>query len=150
MLRNDLDQLVGECAERHGAQVVEVITRGRPPRTVLEVFVDSEAGVTTDLCAEISRAIGEALRARPLLDPLIQLTVSSPGIERPLRFPWQYRKHVGRTLALHLAGEGAPGDLTARLTGVDADGITVEGERGEAPRRVPFDAIVRAVVRAPW
>ena len=150
MLSSSLEQVVGECAGRYGTQVVEIIVRGRQPRTMLEVFVDSEAGVTTELCADISRAIAAALRERPLMEPLLQLTVSSPGIDRPLRFPWQYRKHVGRTLAVRLTAGDATEEITGRLTAVDDGGITLDPGRKGAERRIAFTAIARAVVRTPW
>ena len=146
MPHEQLQKLIGECVERRGAHVIDIAVHGREPRTTVEVYIDAEEGVTTGLCSEISRDINKALAAGPMLQPLQQLTVSSPGSDRPLRYPWQYRKHVGRTLAVRdVAGQ----DRTGRLTAVDEAGITLEDPRGESGT-IPFAAIDRAVVRTPW
>jgi ribosome maturation factor RimP len=150
MLTTPLEQLVEDCVSRHGAHLIEIIVRGHQHRPVLEVFVDAEDGVTTDLCSAISKAIQDSLLVRPLLDTKAQLTVSSPGIDRPLRFPWQYRKHVGRDLALRFSAMGSEEECSGRLVGVDGDGLLLETGRPAEQRRISFDTVVRAVVKTPW
>ncbi|WP_157974537.1 ribosome maturation factor RimP [Lewinella sp. IMCC34183] len=64
----------------------------------LEVFVDSDSGMTFAKCQRISRYLESYLdEAKPLGEEYI-LNVSSPGVDRPLKFHRQYQKNVGRTL----------------------------------------------------
>jgi len=150
MLTTPLEQLVETCVGRHGAHVIDVIVKGQRQRPVLEVYVDTEAGVTTELCSAISKELHKALQVRPVLGPMAQLTVSSPGIDRPLRYLWQYRKHIGRDLALQVTAGGTNEEGTGRLAAVEGEEIVLEpGPSGEQ-RRFPFDTIVRAVVQTPW
>jgi ribosome maturation factor RimP len=150
MLTTPLEQLVTTCVEKQGAHVIEVIVKGHQQRPLLEVYVDTEAGVTTELCSAISKEIHSVLRVRPLLGPLVQLTVSSPGIERPLRYLWQYRKHIGRDLTVQVTAGETGEEHTGRLAAVDGESIVLEpGVPGEQ-HRFPFDTIVRAVVKTPW
>jgi ribosome maturation factor RimP len=145
-----LEQLVDECVRRHGAHVIDIVIKGRQRRPAVEVFVDAESGVTTELCSAISRDIHAAVRARRLPDDIAQLTVSSPGSDRPLRYPWQYRKHVGRDLVLRHTAGGAEEECAGRLAEVDDEGLVLNtGKQGEQ-RRFPFTTIVRAVVKTPW
>jgi ribosome maturation factor RimP len=151
MDRTPLEELVDACVERHGAHTIDVVLKGRHQRPVLEVYVDAEAGVTTELCSAISRDINAALRTQPALDTLSQLTVSSPGIDRPLVFPWQYRKHVGRDLTVRQTIEGGgEEEVLGRLTAVGDDALLLETAQPAGERRIPFSAIVRAVVNSPW
>ncbi len=150
MHNEQLQSLVERCVERRGGHVIDIFLRGSHHRTLLEVYIDAEAGVTTELCSEVSRDITAALKQQPLLDPLFQLTVSSPGIDRSLIFPWQYKKHAGREMRI-LTGSGVEtAELTGVLVSVDELGVTLEvGEKGEQ-QHIPFDTIRKAYVLAPW
>ena len=150
MLITPLEQLVDECVRRHGAHVIDLMVKGRQQRPAIEVYVDAENGVTTELCSAIGREIQGALRVRPLLEATPQLMVSSPGIDRPLRYSWQYRKHVGRDLTVRITTGGMDEECTGRLAVADDEGIVLETGTSGEQRRFPFDTIVRAVVKTPW
>jgi ribosome maturation factor RimP len=150
MQTTPLEQLVDECVRRHGAQVIDLVVKGRQERPAIEVYVDAENGVTTELCSAIGREIQGALRVRPLLVATPQLMVSSPGIDRPLRYAWQYPKHVGRDLTVRITAGGMEEEHTGRLAVADGEGIVLEAGTPAEQRRFLFDTIVRAVVKTPW
>jgi ribosome maturation factor RimP len=139
-----------ECALRHGAHVVDLVLRGDPSKRVLEVYVDSEGGVTVELCSEISRDLSAAIQLQGVLRGSYRLEVSSPGIERPLLFPWQYRKHVGRRMRIRWDVVGTLKEETGVLRGADEAGITFETETTHEQFVLPFSEIRRATVVAPW
>lgn len=141
---------VEDAAARHGAHVIDLVVRGTPHKKIVEVYVDAEDGVTTDLCAHISREISRVVGPEGLMDAVQSLTVSSPGISRPLRFPWQYKKHMGRMLRLKVHSPAGIEELNGTLTAIGDDGISVLVAGGENARALPFTTIVEAVVKAPW
>jgi len=47
------------------------------------VFIDGDTGVDAEACAEISRPLGKLLDEGVLRDESYELTVSSPGLDRP-------------------------------------------------------------------
>jgi ribosome maturation factor RimP len=150
MIEPELRQAIETAVEREGAHLIELIGRGDRTRQVLEVFVDAETGVTTETCAAISRGIVAAVESAGLLPGSYRLDVSSPGIDRPLRFPWQYRKHLGRSLRV-IAGSGEEQrELVGTLTGVGEEGFVLDvgGEAGALSIR--FTEISEARVPAPW
>jgi ribosome maturation factor RimP len=59
----------------------------------IEVTVDSMRGVDLDQCAAISRAIETTLNRE---EEDFELTVSSAGLDQPLRVFQQYLKYVGK------------------------------------------------------
>ncbi len=143
-----LKALLVEIVERHNAHVVDLVFRGERNSQVIELFVDSEGPLTTDQCAEISRdSLAMIEEAKALHNPF-RLVVSSPGIQRPLKFPWQYRKHVGRDLILH-CGTGAMAQTTSgKLVKVQDDTVVLETKGVQ--KSVSFSEISEATVKAPW
>ncbi len=143
------DVIVG-AVERKGAHCIDLVARGDRAKQVIEVFIDAEDGITTDLCAEVSREVRAALEEGNLLPGPYRLDVSSPGIDRPLRFPWQYRKHQGRRV--HVRYREAEQERTAEgtLASVGEDAITVQVKNSAEPIVVKFETIVEARIPAPW
>ena len=100
MVNEEVLKTVETCAANHAAHVVDIAVRGSRAKTIVDIFVDAEPGVTTDLCSDISREVADAFEKKDLIKGAYELVVSSPGIERPLRFSWQYKKHIGRKFVM--------------------------------------------------
>ncbi|HLF13953.1 MAG TPA: ribosome maturation factor RimP, partial [Bacteroidota bacterium] len=78
------------------------------------------------------------------------LTVSSPGLDRPLKFPRQYPKHVGRGISVTLLSGASTTRLLGVLVAAGERSILVQTEsRGEA-REIAFEDIVEAKVEPRW
>jgi ribosome maturation factor RimP len=84
-----------------GFELVDLRRTGTLQRPILQVRVDRPdsrpgQGITADDCAAISRSLERFLESRAMVGPRYVLEVSSPGLERPLRWPDQWRKFIGR------------------------------------------------------
>ncbi len=66
------------------------------------VLVDSDAGISIDECATISRKLDDEIFKLDLIPDAYRLEVSSPGVDFPLTFARQYQKNIGRTLKVIL------------------------------------------------
>lgn len=64
---------------------------------LLRVFIDKEGGVTIDDCELVSREIGSILEVEDPIERAYNLEVSSPGIDRPLKRPEDYKRVSGKT-----------------------------------------------------
>ena len=144
MVSEEIRLLLEQCASSFGAHVVDLQFRGEDGTRIIEAFVDSEQGVTTDLCSRISSKAVAAMDATSAL--AYRLVVSSPGASRSLLFPWQYRKHIGRTLEVQQAEAGE--SLQGKLLAVDDQGIILRSKHGEIA--VPFPSVRDAHVLLPW
>lgn len=146
----ELRSIADESAIACNAHVIDLLVHGESGRPLVEIFVDAEGPVTTDLCAEISRRIAAGIESGTFLAESFRLEVSSPGIERPLRHDWQYRKHAGRDLRVTLNTSGGPaGEMRGTLLGVDAEGIRLRVPKGDETH-VSFAAIHESKVMPPW
>jgi ribosome maturation factor RimP len=145
----------------HGVGLVEALFRRERPGWLLRITIETPtglepgAGITLDLCADVSRDLSAALDVADLIKPAYTLEVTSPGIERNLYDRADYERFVGLKAKLvlrqavasgPLAGQGAlvgilrgvaaaggPGDDTAAQIEVTTKaGAHVEGVRLES------------------
>lgn len=63
---------------------------------LLRIFIDKEGGVTLDDCEQVSREVEAQLDVEDSIPCSYILEVSSPGIERPLRNPADFRRFCGK------------------------------------------------------
>ena len=64
----------------------------------IEVFIDADNGVKFWQCQKLSRAIEAYLDETKVIGEKYTLEVSSPGVDRPLKFFRQYAQHKGRKI----------------------------------------------------
>ncbi|MGD0338185.1 MAG: ribosome maturation factor [Bacteroidota bacterium] len=131
--------------EGYKAYLVDCTVRGEHGTRVVEVFVDSDSGVTTELCASISRDLAARLDAAEIIHGRYRLEVSSPGLDRPLKLYRQYPKNIGRTLKVKYTMEGTAVTVVGKLVTVKENSIMVENEEGTAVE-IPIAGILRATV----
>jgi ribosome maturation factor RimP len=117
-----------------GFELVDLRRTGTPQRPILQVRVDRPdsrpgQGVTADDCAAISRSLERFLETRAMVGPRYVLEVSSPGFERPLRWPEHWRRFVGRDARVR--AESLPGRRRVRIIAVpDDEHVVVRREDG--------------------
>lgn len=90
----------------------------------ITVVLDGDNGVTVQDCMKISRAIEHNLD-REEID--FGLEVASAGAAAPIVLPRQYRKNIGRKLAVRTKDDTYEGNLTA----ISEEGITLEWKARE-------------------
>jgi len=86
-------------------KIIDFIIKGDSKNKIYEIFVDSRENVIVDDLAKINREIGDLLESKNLTKGLSKITVSSPGIEKPVKYIWQLCKHKGRTFEVKLKNE---------------------------------------------
>ncbi len=74
--------------------IIEVMQNNKK----LQVFIDSDSNIDFTNCRKISRYLEEHIDENNWLGEKYILEVSSPGIDRPLKFPRQYKKNIGRRM----------------------------------------------------
>lgn len=135
-MEKDLEALIEEYFRDSDYGIIEFILRGDGGTKVAEIFVDNENGINIDRLAKINRDLNQLVDTNLVIKDISKLVVSSPGAERPFRFLWQLRKHIGRILEIELSnGE----KLEGKLTEISSDGnenITVEVIKKEKGKQI--------------
>jgi ribosome maturation factor RimP len=115
-------QLVNESLTSHELDdcfLIEVKINGNR----VEVYLDSDDQVTFAKCRKVSRDLEEVLDSEKWFGEKYTLDVSSAGVGRPLMYPRQYVKNIGRTITVKsVEGEKYSG----KIVSADDEGIEIE------------------------
>ncbi len=103
--------------------------------------------VSVEDCATASRALESWLDAEGPLGRRYILEVSSPGLERPLRWPGHWVRFVGQEVQATVAGLGR---VRARIVAVPDEATVVLQPEGAEPRPVPLARIRDARLAVDW
>ena len=95
-----LDPIRRDVAEL-GFDLIDLRCSGPPERPLLQLRIDRPdgapgPGVTVGDCAAVTRSLRHGLIADGRIGPEARVEVSSPGLDRPVRFPEHWRRYVGR------------------------------------------------------
>ena len=127
----------------HGVDGVELVWRSDGRGWVLYLTVERagatepEAGVSLDLCAEISRDLSAALDVADVIPGRYRLEVGTPGLDRALYSAADYARFRGRTAKVKLR-QPRDGQKVLRgvLRGLDGAGhvlVDVDGHDVAVP-----------------
>jgi ribosome maturation factor RimP len=145
--REQIEEISRPVVESLGAFIVDVNIRGNLSGKVIEIYVDTDAGITIDACSEISRKVSLAFDTANLIPHRYHLIVSSPGIDRSLKLLRQYRKNVGRKMLVHSSLQVEK--ILGELVEVGEKDIMLRDDEKNI-RTIPFDTIVSAFVQTKW
>ena len=130
-----------------GFELVDLRRTGTLERPILQVRVDRPdsrpgQGVTADDCAGISRSLERFLESRAMVGPRYVLEVSSPGVERPLRWPEHWRRFVGRQARVR--ADSLAGRSRVEILAVPDDEHVVLRREDGSEVTLPLEAIREA------
>lgn len=120
--KNKITNRIKEETENLGYLFIELDFRGDTRNHILEIYIDNEVGITTVDCARVSRAIGDMIEEEELIESKYRLDVSSPGIDRPLKYIQQFKRNIGRSFELQLE-DGNGSKLEGKLLELDNDDL---------------------------
>jgi ribosome maturation factor RimP len=131
--RIPLDELVEPTLEGLGYTLVRVIVSGRNQPT-LQVMAERKDGQPMALedCETISRALSAKLDVEDPIAGSYTLEVSSPGIDRPLTRPADYRRFVGEMARVETKVPTVDGRrrFAGRIESADETGIRMAVDEG--------------------
>ena len=148
-IREKIKELLDPIAEASGAFVVDVAIRNERGGKLVQAFVDTDKGITIDLCAEISREFARHLDQTGFIQTSYRLEVSSPGIDKPIRLLRQYQKNIGRRFKVTYEGTEQPKPLLGTLRDVTGEQLEFQTDAGDVVS-IDFPKIIESKVELPW
>ena len=93
----------------------------------LTIYIDKEDGVTVDDCVEVSHMIDQPLEdLNPSNDEPYFLDISSYGLDKPLKFDWQFKKYLDKKVNVKLYSKvNGKKDFVATLKAKTEDSVVV-------------------------
>ena len=98
-------------------------------KSKIKVIVDSSKSIDLDTTAYIAKKIRNTDSLNDYLPKDFQLEVSSPGIDAPLQYPFQYEKNIGRKLKIRELNK--MNSTSIELNQVTKDGIVGINKKGK-------------------
>ena len=141
--------LVAPIVESKNAFLVDCSVRGDHGEKLVEIFVDTDTGVTTEQCSEISRDLSRALDATNLFSSRYHLVVSSPGLDRPLKFQRQYHHHIGKKLMIKYRNEEQIASIEGTLIEINDNEIVIQ-QSDDNTKSILLESIAEARVKPAW
>jgi ribosome maturation factor RimP len=152
MFENNIENikdLVSTIIEHHQAFLIDVYLKNVHKRKTIQIFVDTDAGITIDECAALSREISESLDLANIMNSPYDLEISSPGLDKPLRNIRQYPRNIGRGISVKYRQGEQIVLATGILESVDGTRITCKLSNGES-QIIEFKDILETFVKLPW
>ncbi|MFP4561066.1 MAG: ribosome maturation factor RimP [Thiohalorhabdus sp.] len=141
--RDGLIDMLEPTVHAMGYELVELELVGGGGNRVLRLFIDAPSGVTLDDCAAVSEAVEEVLDAEDPIPGEYSLEISSPGVDRPLRKPDDYRRFAGEQVKVKTFGPiNGQRSFTGTLVGLEEEQVIVETPEGRAA--IPREQVAKA------
>ncbi len=145
LISRNIAAKVDEIIRNNNFLLIDIIERGTANNPVFEIFIDGLEAVSTEACAKINREICDLFDSEDSMSQKYRLDVSSPGIDRPLKFIEQYPKNLGRQFEVKYKTNDKAAKIKAKLQRVDGSSLTFSMQKNEE-LVLDFDAITSAKV----
>ncbi|MEX0619922.1 MAG: ribosome maturation factor RimP [Pseudohongiellaceae bacterium] len=139
-----ITQLITPTVEALGLELWGVEYLPQRGHSLLRVYIEEhEKGVTVEDCEKASRQISALLDVEDPIAGEYTLEVSSPGLDRPLFTPNQYRNYIGTEINLRLRSAiDRRRNFKGKIISVEAGSVTLMVDGTE--HSLPFDAVEKA------
>jgi len=141
--KSKLTELLQPLVEDLGYEFVGLEHSSNPKNAVLRIYIDGEDGVDLDDCSRVSSEVAALLDVEDPIPGHYKLEISSPGVDRPLFTPDQFRQFAGQQARLKLfAPQDGRRKVTGTILGADEGQVTVAAEDEELV--IDFNNIAKA------
>ena len=131
IIKENIVRISNEIAEKLNFFVIDINFRGDNRKKIIEVFVDAEKNIDADNLAEISREINSIIEDQDIIQQAYRLDVSTPGVDRPLKFLKQFPKHINRNFEVTYKTEDETRTITGKLLSVEREELTFLSDKKE-------------------
>ena len=141
-IRDAADQVVKD----NGFFLIDVNLRGSTKNRIIEVFIDGENYVSAEDCAKVGRELNSVIQRDSLVDSDFRLDVSSPGVERPLKFLKQFPKHLNKTFEVtYQQNDQEQKMIVGELIAIEGDNLLFSVKKNDLI--INFNSIIKAKVQ---
>lgn len=131
IIKENIVRISNEIAEKLNFFVIDINFRGDNRKKIIEVYVDAEKNIDADNLAEISREINSIIEEQNIIQQAYRLDVSTPGVDRPLKFLKQFPKHINRNFEVTYKTVDETRTITGKLLSVEKEELTFLSDKKE-------------------
>jgi ribosome maturation factor RimP len=96
------------------------------------LYIDSPNGITIDDCERVSKTVDPILDEADPIEQTYYLSVSSPGIDRPIKSDRDFKRNINKRVTVKLyAPIGGSKEFAGTLTDYDEDKFFLQTDKNE-------------------
>lgn len=127
-----VEALVTPVAAELGYEIWDVEYVKEGAEYILRITIDSEEGIYIEDCEKMHRAIDPVLDEADPIENAYRLEVSSPGLERELKYDRHFEAAIGERIELRFfAPVDGQKSVIGYLVSADSEKIVLENENEE-------------------
>ncbi len=127
-----VEELVKDTVETLGFELCDVEFQKEYGNWVLTLYIDKPDGVSIDDCEQVSRAVDPVLDEADPIEQAYYLSVSSLGLDHPLKKDRDYERNIGKRVEVKLfAPVNGQKEFAGELLSFDGDTVHIQSEDGE-------------------
>jgi ribosome maturation factor RimP len=126
MNSENIKEITEDVVRNSGYFLIDFNLRGHGRNQVIEVYIDGRQYINANDCAKVSHELDNKLQEIVGLEETYRLDVSSPGIDRPLKFIEQFPKHLNKKFELIYKLNDEEKKSEAELMNVQNDELTFQ------------------------
>jgi len=121
-----VEQLVSGTVQELGYELCDVEFLKEQGNWVLTLYIHSPEGITLDDCEKVSRAVDPILDEADPIEQSYYLSVSSLGIDRPLKKQRDFERNLGNVVEVKLyAPRNKKKEFMGELVSFDEEGFLI-------------------------
>lgn len=131
-LTDRIFELLEPTVNNLGYELYEVEFQKEYDNWVLTLFIDRPEGVDLDDCERVSNAVDPILDEADPIEQAYYLSVSSIGIDRPLKKDKDFQRNIGKKLDIRLyAPMDGKKEFAGELVSFGEESFIVKTDKGE-------------------
>ncbi len=120
-LLDRINSLLQSLLQQENIFLVEVLIRGKRQSKVVEIYIDTDSGITSGQVSQVSRGIADIFEKENLIEGRYRLDVSSPDLSRPIKLFRQYNKNIGRKFKIEYTSNNENKTVEATLNSIEGE-----------------------------
>jgi len=130
--KQELEQKISDIVKKEGVELIEFNLSILRQNKILRCVIDyPQGGITIDSCSRINKIVRKYLEAEKNFGNDFSLEINSPGLDRKLRTPLDFKRVSNRMVSLWLTEPILEKEyLEVEVLGVDSNKLRVK-HKGE-------------------
>ena len=146
---NKLEEHIKNICNDLGFMFIEASIHGHKNKQNIKVIADTEKGISLQECQNLSREISDIIFRKDLIYSDYRLDVSSPGLDKPLKYDYEFVRNIGRELIVNYKDEsGNFQEVIGELTKYEDDEIIIK--INDELKAININNINKAKIKLKW
>ncbi|MCX7944309.1 MAG: ribosome maturation factor RimP [Deltaproteobacteria bacterium] len=130
-------------------QLVDLeVIRGKS-KSILRIYIDKNGGITLDDLTQFNNRIGDTIDAEGIFEHSYILEVSSPGVNRRIRYPIDFDRFAGHQIKIKTYKKvDGSNNISGTLLGMEGDLVVVK--KGDKKVLIELENIDHANLVYDW